>query len=335
MLSPEFFLLTARLLGQPEAILFGVRRSDELAAALPLVRHDRDLFGLRSDHTPRFDWVGDASLLPLVWRAIREADSWDRLQLDHIPADSKLALLLPDLAREDGFRVSMHETHEVPWFAVEGIEQHIHRRFLGDMRRLERQLGGTELERVSVYDRDALKYFWRLEAAAWKGAAGTAIACDARLVHFYSGLARVFARRGTLSLAFLRARGVRIAGCFALEDATTFHLLQIGHDPEYAHYGPGQLLVRETAADAAQRGLRRYDLLGQATPWKLKWTDQVRPHVALTIYAPSARGRALHFVQEIARPLAGRTLRTLRRVRSRVTTLTPPASASPPRAEQP
>ena len=40
-----------------------------------------------------------------------------------------------------------------------------------------------------------------------------------------------------------RARA-RIAGCFALEDAETFHLLKIAHDPEYARFGPGQLLVR-------------------------------------------------------------------------------------------
>ena len=129
---------------------------------------------------------------------------------------------------------------------------------------------------------------------------------------FYAGIARVFARRGQLTIAFLRARGRRIAGCFALEDAETFHLLNIEHDPEYAHYGPGQLLVREMVLDAARRGLARDHLLGHDTAYKMKWTDKVRPHVEMTIYAPSLRGRARCWTREVARPLAGRAGRAIR-----------------------
>lgn len=320
MLSPEFFLLTAGRIGLREATLFGARRGQELVAALPLARDGRKLVPVLSDHTPRFDLVGDRAALPQLWSAVREAGGWDVLDLERVPCDSPIALELPALARADGHSVTVLETHEVPWFATDGIEQRIHRRFRGDMRRLERQLGGVELERVDAFDRGALRELWRLEAAAWKGAAGTAIACDPALVRFYTALARLFARRGRLTIAFLRARGRRIAGCFALEDAATFYLFKIGHDPEYAHYGPGQLLVRETAADAARRGLQRYDLLGRSTPWKVKWSDQAVGHVGVRVYAPSARGRALYFAREIARPLAGRALRTLRGVRNRVPT---------------
>jgi CelD/BcsL family acetyltransferase involved in cellulose biosynthesis len=195
---------------------------------------------------------------------------------------------------------------------VEDIEQHIHRRFRGDMRRLERQLGGVELERVTTFRREAVRAVLRLEAAAWKGAAGTAISCDPKLSLFYATVARLLARRGALSLTFLRARGRRIAAQFGLEDRSTYFLLKTGYDPEFAHFGPGQLLVRETAIDCAGRGLARFDLMGKATPWKMKWTDQSRPHVRLTIYAGSARGRARRLAQEVARPLAGRALRGLR-----------------------
>jgi CelD/BcsL family acetyltransferase involved in cellulose biosynthesis len=321
MLSPEFFLLTARRRDLREATLFGARRGQEIVAALPLARDGRTLVAVLSDHTPRFDLVGDRAALPQLWRAVRDAGGWDVLDLERVPCDSPVALELAGLARADGHAVTVLETHKVPRFLVHGIEQRIHRRFRGDMRRLERQLGGVELERVGVFDRGALRELWRLEAAAWKGAAGTAIACDPSLVRFYTALARVFARRGRLTIAFLRAQGRRIAGCFALEDATTFYLLKIGHDPAYAHYGPGHLLVRETAADAARRGLQRYDLLGRSMPWKAKWSDEAVGHVGIRIYAPSARGRALHFAREIARPLAGRALRrALRGVRGRVPT---------------
>ena len=252
------------------------------------------------------------SAAPVLWRAIRAVDGWDTLELRGVPADSSLALELPGMARADRCRVYVREVSRAPWFEVQGIEQRIHRRFRGDMRRLERQLGGVELERVTAFDRAALREVLVLEASSWKGRAGTAIACEARLVAFYAAIARVFARRGQLTIAFLRARGRRIAGCFALEDAETFHLLKIAHDPEYAHYGPGQLLVRETALDAARRGLARYDLLGHDTAYKMKWTDNVRPHVEITIYAPSLRGRARCWAREVARPLAGRAGRAIR-----------------------
>jgi CelD/BcsL family acetyltransferase involved in cellulose biosynthesis len=316
LLSPELAILATRLMDASEHVLFGARRGDTLVAALPLSRcrsrHGRTLVAVRNDHTPRFDLVGDMAALPELWHAVRDTGGWDVLELRGVPADSPLAVALPQLVRKDGFAVRVRETHRAPWFLIDGIEQRINRRFRGDMRRLERQLGGVQLERVSAFDAAALRDVLRLEAAAWKGAAGTAIACDARVARFYEGLARVFAAKGRLTLAFLRARGERIAGLYALEDATTFYLMKTGYDPQYAHFGPGQLLVRETALDAGRRGLLRYDMLGRDTPWKMKWTDQARAHVAVDIYAPSARGRMHYFLREFARPLAGRTLRALR-----------------------
>jgi CelD/BcsL family acetyltransferase involved in cellulose biosynthesis len=312
ILAPEFFLATARLMREPEPILFGARRGRALVLALPLARRGRTLRALRSEHTPRIDVVGDSIALPTLWRAVYGSGSWDVIDLEGVPADSPLAVLLPEIARDDGCEVFVRETHRAPWFWVEDIEQHIHRRFRGDMRRLERQLGGIELERVPIFRREAVSAVLRLEAAAWKGAAGTAIACDPKLSRFYATVARLLARRGALSLTFLRARGRRIAAQFGLEDGTTYFLLKTGYDPEFAHFGPGQLLVRETAIDCARRGLARFDLMGKATPWKMKWTDQSRPHVRVTIYAGSTRGRARRFAQEVARPLAGRALRGLR-----------------------
>jgi CelD/BcsL family acetyltransferase involved in cellulose biosynthesis len=305
-LVPEFPLLAARLASERKPILFGAADGTELRAALPLAKRGRTLVGLRTDHTPRFDMAGDGEALPAVWQSIRNAGGWDVLELETVPADSPLATKLPELACADGCRVHLVETHRAPWFEVEGIEERLHRRFRGDMRRLERQLGGVELERVSSFDRTALADLFRLEAAAWKGDAGTAIACDPKLVHYYTTLARVFARQGRLTLAFLRAKGKRIAGQLALEDGVTYYLIKVGYDPEFARFGPGQILVRETAADAHRRGLRRYDMMGKDTPWKLKWTDTARTHARLTIYAPTALGRTRWFVRRVLAPVLRR-----------------------------
>ena len=314
LLAPELALLTTKLMAPAsEPWLVAVRQGGKLTAALPLARQGRTLVAVRTDHTPRVDFVGDASAVPALWYGIRSIEGWDRLELRGVPADSPIARQLPDFARRNGFRAYVREVGRAPWFDVRGIEQRIHRRFRGDMRRLERQLGGIEFERLRTLDRAALRDLVRLEASGWKGEVGSAIGCDAKLIAFYAAIGRLFARRGQLTVAFLRARGKRIAGCFALEDATTFHLLKIAYDQDFAHYGPGQLLVRETAADAERRGLSTYDMLGKEAPYKMKWTDQTRVHVELVLYAPTLRGRALHWARECARPLAGGALRRIRR----------------------
>jgi len=312
-LMPEFPLLAARLASEREPMLFGATDGTALRAALPLARRGRTLVAMRTDHTPRFDLAGDADAMPAVWKSISTAGGWDVLELQSIPADSPLATALPELARAGGCRVHLVETHRAPWFEVDGIEDRLHRRFRGDMRRLERQLGGVELERISSFDRGALADLFRLEAAAWKGAAGTAIACDPKLVRYYTTLARLFARQRRLTLAFLRAQGKRVAGQLALEDGTTYYLIKVGYDPEFSRFGPGQILVRETAADAHRRGLRRYDMMGKDTPWKLKWTDTARAHASLTIYAPTALGQARWFARRVAAPVIRRAWASLRR----------------------
>ena len=71
--------------------------------------------------------------------------------------------------------------------------------------------------------------------------------------------------------------------------------------------------MRETALDAARRGLARYDFPGQDAAYKMKWTDLRAGRTSrYVIDAPSLRGRARRRAREVARPLAGRARRTLR-----------------------
>jgi hypothetical protein len=206
LLAPEIALLALRLMPPTvEPCLVAVRQRDRITAALPLARHGRTLAALRTDHTPRVDFVGDAASVPALWRAIVEMQGWDVFELRGVPADSPMAQRFPDLARRCGFQAYAREVGRAPYFDVRRIEERVHRRFRGDMRRLERQLGGVELERITTYDRGALNDLLRLEASGWKGHQGSAIACDAPLERYYRTLARIFARRGQLTLAFLRA----------------------------------------------------------------------------------------------------------------------------------
>jgi CelD/BcsL family acetyltransferase involved in cellulose biosynthesis len=290
--------------GEAEPLLFGARRRDTLVAALPLARRGRTLVALMCEHSPRFDLMGDADALPQVWRAIAQDARWHVLELRAVPEHSPLVLELCALARGDGCAVVTRPYSRAPCFELEGFEDRLTSKFRGELRRAERQLGGIEYERVARFDRGALDELFAIEAAAWKGEAGTAIACEARLRRFYTTLARLAARRAQLTLAFVRAGGRRIAGAFCLEDARTLYLLKPGYLPDVARYSPGQLLTQAIALDARARGLARVDLLGHESDWKRKWTRDVTPHVTMTIYAPTPAGRARWVLREVARPRA-------------------------------
>src|SRR5262249_13536135 len=155
---------------------------------------------------------------------------WDDLQLSHVPAGSPLATQLPELARAVGMRALVRPAERSPYFELSGFERRLGAKFRGNLRRRAKKLPQLAFERVSVYDARALDEGLALEAAGWKGqdGLGTAIACHARLARFYHAVARSFARRGRLTLAFLRTGERRIAFHFALEDERVYYLLKPG-----------------------------------------------------------------------------------------------------------
>jgi CelD/BcsL family acetyltransferase involved in cellulose biosynthesis len=302
-LGPDFLRLTARHahLGDPLVVLAD-ERFPARAAALALARDGHDLRSLQSDQTPRFDMVGDTAALPSLWSALRDDRSWDRLELEDVPDISPVAVVLPALARADGFLVATRPGLRSPWFPLDGFESRLSSKFCANLRRCKKNLADLTYERITRYDRAALDEGLAMERATWKGASGTAIACDGERRRFYEAVVRVLARRGQVDLEFLRARGRRIAFGIGIEDGTTHYELKIAFDPEFRAHSPGHLLVERAAADARARGLSRFDFLGWDHEWKRKWTDRLLSHVTVAVYRPSVRGRLLHAAREIALP---------------------------------
>ncbi|HEX9104368.1 MAG TPA: GNAT family N-acetyltransferase, partial [Polyangia bacterium] len=183
------------------------------------------------------------------------------------------------------------------------LDRQLGSKFRGNLRRrakkLAAEVGPLALERVdgaglTAIELDALlDEGFALEAAGWKGDAGTAIGCVPSLRARYAALAHAFAARGELACYFLRAGARRVAFHFALADADTYYLFKPGFDPALAGYGLGHLLVDAVARDLIARGLSELDFLGDDMPWKRDWTDRARAHSFRYLFAPTPRGRAL------------------------------------------
>jgi CelD/BcsL family acetyltransferase involved in cellulose biosynthesis len=132
-----------------------------------------------------------------------------------------------------------------------------------------------------------------VEARSWKGAAGTALACDP----FRGGHLRQFAlwasHAGTLRIALLWIGKEPIAMQIATEEAGRWWLLKIGFDPAWSDCSPGTLLLNETLRHAVQRQLTSYEFLGTVEPWTQVWTTHEHKCVSVRIYPLGLHGAAV------------------------------------------
>jgi CelD/BcsL family acetyltransferase involved in cellulose biosynthesis len=299
--------------------LLVAHRAGRLVAALPLVAERRKLAGvparilrsLSDDHSQRFDLLLDPAYADdaagaLVAHLSRARD-WDAVELQVILDEHAAAHALVAAARAANLPTGEWASMVSPYLTLPSsaaeLDKQLGGQFRGNQRRrakkLEADVGPIALERVdgsglSAVELDALlAEGFALEAAGWKGDAGTAIACNPPLRARYAALAHAFAARGQLACYFLRAGARRVAFHYALADADTYYLFKPGFDPALASYGLGHLLVDAVARDLIARGIRELDFLGDDMPWKRDWTDRARAHSFRYLFAPTARGRAL------------------------------------------
>jgi len=273
-------------------------------------------------HTPRSDFLVPADQ-PRVWAALvahlqSESRNFDVLALAQIPSDSSTLVELRRRAEGQGFAVGNWEPSPSPvlrlrqgWDAYLKAMSRKSRGTMGSrLRRLKRQ-GDVSLDEVSGGERlaQALEDGLRIEAAAWKGQAGTAIMSRPEVCRFYTRLGEVAARRNWLRLIFLTVAGRRIAFGYFLRYGPTLYLLKHGYDPAFADVSPFNLLCFLLLKESDGKGIETLDFLGDDEPWKQRWTAETRRHSWMFAFPPRLVPRLLY-------QLKFRVAPRLRRVRA-------------------
>ncbi len=301
--------------GEPPHVLLAWDDDTPVAAA-PMMLRRRWIYGLPfrslelmvNPHTPRADLLlaEDAEHgLRTLWTHLRGDPTWDVLVLAQLPSDSPTLRLLPQLASNDGFRTGVWHSSESPY--VEFDRSRTWDEFLRGLgkkrcrvlrrrRRGLEKLGPVAVEhlRDSAEVGGALTDLLRIEAAAWKGEAGTAIASTKECEAFYKKFACVAAHRGWMRLGFLSVDSRRIAVNFVLRYKDHAYLMKSGYDPSYGRYGPTHLLIEEDMRQAYSTGAQEYDLLGDNDTWKRDWTRTTRDHAWLFVFAKRWKSRWAH-----------------------------------------
>jgi len=317
--------------GRPR-VLF-LRDGDRTVAVAPFVERRRKLYGVQArclelmwnEHVQRSGLILAAPVEPVLaalWDAMRRLGGWDLLHLTQVPEATPELDAFRRYAARDGLAVGAWESSHSPYVPLAGgwdaywsrISKDRRRKLRQKENRLERK-GALTLEIVEDGPEldEALAEGYRIEGAAWKAGAGTAIRCDPRTEKLYTGFARRAAARGWNRQVFLRVGDRRIAWFYAVEYAGRFFVLKTGYDPRYRPYAPGMVLHKMMIRRAYERGLEEFDFLGDSADWKLDWTDVVRRHTWLWVFDRGLRARWIHAAKFHLAPRLGRS-RVLRRL---------------------
>jgi CelD/BcsL family acetyltransferase involved in cellulose biosynthesis len=310
-----------RAFGHGQLEILALRSNGRLRAVLPLYRRMGALISTTNWHTPEFDAVGDPDSVAALLRLLF-ATRPRRVSFAFVGVTSAGPLEFRKTAAAHDYRLIVRTLQRSPYIRIDGdwaaYQAARDGKLLRDLRRRRRRLESESelsLQVSTGEDRldELLEEGFRVEAAGWKGARGSAIASSPRTRQFYKDIAQWAASRGSLRLAFLRHGSSPIAFDFGIEERGLHYLLKTGYDESASRFAPGKLLRYAMIERAFEIGLESYEFLGGALPWKLEWTDTVRDRALVQAFAPSLFGRADWAAWEYGRPVVKRILALGRR----------------------
>ena len=298
--------------------IFAVYAGETCIAIAPLMLERSPLFHIPvrtleligNEHTPRSGFL-IAEREEEVYRALLGAfrergEPWEMVLLPRLAEDTQTLKSVERIARDAGMQTGVWRAQSSPKLSLQGdwpsylqsLRPKQRTNLRNRLNRLKR-IGAVELEQVSGGEalQGALDDGLRIEAAAWKGRASTAIGSRPDSNSFYRRFAEYAAKRSWLSLAFLKVGGKRIAFNYGVRFRGVHYLLKQGYDPEHSAASPSQVLCALMLEDDFQRGLRGVDFLGADEPWKLEWTTESRGHSWLYLFHPGLRTWPLHFAK--------------------------------------
>lgn len=293
-----------------------VKEAGKVRAILPLMISRESWYGLKvrrigslyNQYTPKFEYIVPpaiaAGVYNALWQHLRAIrDEWDVLEFCQLEGYGTAMSEVPKIAEVKRLHMEYWSPGDSPfvpttgqWDEYLGTLGKCHRtNYRRRLRKLDK-LGKLEMETIESGKglENALSEGIRIEALAWKGSAGTAIASNPVIREFYMALAGRMASRGWLRLYFLVIDGRRIAFQYCLYYQNRLYLLKTGYDPAYAKYSPSHLLTWLILEDAFNSSIVEYDFLGVDDSWKLAWTRSKKPQAWMYIFRDSMYGGFLH-----------------------------------------
>lgn len=175
------------------------------------------------------------------------------LLLPLLPLDGPCYAALSEASRQTGSRISIYERWTRPVMVPQpgdDLERYLRRSLGSSYKKRMQQFRAVAKHGALTFRRsrgpaalDALEAFLTLEAAGWKGAAGTAIACIPTHAAYIRRMAELFAEADALQIDTLLLDGRVLAMGLLVESGNRRHFLKIAYDEAQARHSPGRTLT--------------------------------------------------------------------------------------------
>jgi CelD/BcsL family acetyltransferase involved in cellulose biosynthesis len=134
---------------------------------------------------------------------------------------------------------------------------------------------------------------FELEAAGWKGAAGTAIASAGETARFYRSVASAYHGLGELLLSTIVLDGELAAFDICIVHGGRLWTLKGAYNESFSRLSPGMVLLMWEIERSFELGLEAVELLGDTEGYKLAVATSEREHMGFRAYRrrPVSLGR--------------------------------------------
>ena len=298
--------------GKPNKIVvIVIRKKGRLVFAIPLMEIQRTylcksltiLHAMSNDHSFRYCFIiqyGEEDALKTFFQYLRtRPQNWHLLLLD-VPLDISVNDIFINSARLENFRTGMLSYYNSPYLPISGKWEEylltLKSKFRSNLRNRTKRLnriGKVDYELITDSNdiEDALKIGFEIEKKSWKGKSGTAIACDSKLISFYTQLAKVAMEHNWLRISFLKVDDRHVSFDYSLVYQDKMYCLKIGYDPDFYPFSIGQLLCAEILNRCFENNIVEYDFMGWMTKQKSNWTYLSRKHSWIYIFNDSLTSR--------------------------------------------
>jgi CelD/BcsL family acetyltransferase involved in cellulose biosynthesis len=230
---------------------------------------------------------------------IAEHVEFDILELDGLPSDSPS---VPWLAwRFDGarkFKYRLEPRYVCPQVRLDMSWEELLSRssratyFSRSVRRL-RRLPGFDHRSITHPDQaeEAFERFLALHELSWAGRGGSGATGLQSLKDFLRDVTPRLARAGRLRFEEIWIDGACRASLYGIGCGERYCYYLLGYDPAWSKYSLGFTVIGLSIAGAIERGVKVYDMLRGAEPFKFFWANETRATIAIQVASASLPAR--------------------------------------------
>lgn len=316
-LTPEWQGCWWRAFGQDRNLwgLLFLDQRQEVVAIAPFYVQQKSLFPFRFNNLRMVGaGSGDSDALDFIVKPgaetmvaetfldwLRQQPDWGVCSLETFPKNSQVGRHLRTVLGNLGWHLisedSIHYVIGLPatWQAyIQSLDSQFRPLLTRYPKRLQTRYNDVRIFRCeNMQDlASGLETLFELHQMRWTGRGQPGAFASPERRGFYHQMAGAFMRRGWLEFWLLRLGNQTVAAQFCFRFRDTVYLLQEGFHPKYAADKIGYALRAHVLEGMIQSGAKRYDFLGGADPYKLKYGARDEGYMNLQFAGPSRLGRA-------------------------------------------